>query len=159
MTLQNRFSIQTMSPCAGSSKAQASHTQAPAKHKLLSKAHALLQSTSVMIVRLHTMIIMSIFKSITLLEPQGCSENCYCTECSKEISYLACACKFLRSLGTHISNKKIPLALFTFPSQKAHFLQTPSFFLHVTVTFQSLEYVMKRAAAFRVCPPQRTTKG
>ena len=42
LTLQNRFSIQTMSPCAGSSKAQASHTQAPAKHKLLSKAHALL---------------------------------------------------------------------------------------------------------------------
>ena len=128
LTLQNRFSIQTMSPCAGSSKAQASHTQAPAKHKLLSKAHALLQSTSVMIVRLHTMIIMSIFKSITLLEPQGCSENCYCTECSKEISYLACACKFLRSLGTHISNKKNSPSVIHFPFTKGAFSPDPLFF-------------------------------
>ena len=42
-------------------------------------------------------------------------------------------------------------AFFTFPLQKAHFPQTPSHFPHMT--FQSLVYVMKRAAAFRVCPP------
>ena len=40
---------------------------------------------------------------------------------------------------------------FTFPPQKAHFLQFPSHFPHMT--FQSLGFVMKRAAAFRICPP------
>ena len=42
-------------------------------------------------------------------------------------------------------------AFFTFSQQKAHFPQTPFLFPHMT--FQSLGYVMKRAAAFRVCPP------
>ena len=41
-------------------------------------------------------------------------------------------------------------AFFTF-LQKAHFFQTPSLFPHMT--FQNLGYVIKRAAAFRVCPP------
>ena len=43
-----------------------------------------------------------------------------------------------------------PQSFSLFP-QKAHFPQTPSLFAHMT--FQSLGYVMKRAAAFRVRPP------
>ena len=39
--------------------------------------------------------------------------------------------------------------VFTF--KKAHFPQNPSLFPHMT--FQSLGYVMIRAAALRVCPP------
>ena len=36
----------------------------------------------------------------------------------------------------------------------AHFLQTHSLFPHITmITFQSLGYVLKRAAAFMLCPP------
>ena len=39
-----------------------------------------------------------------------------------------------------------------FSPRKLHFRQDPFLFPHMT--FQSLGYVMKRAAAFRVCPPR-----
>ena len=42
-------------------------------------------------------------------------------------------------------------AFFTFPRQKVHFPQTPSLFPHMT--FQSLGYILKRPALFRVCQP------
>ena len=42
-------------------------------------------------------------------------------------------------------------AFLTISRQKVQFPQTPSVFPHMT--FQSLGYVMERAAAFRVCPP------
>ena len=54
-------------------------------------------------------------------------------------------------LGAALKEKIFFPRRFSLFRQKAHFPQTPSFFPHMT--FQSLGYIMKRAAAFRACSP------